>query len=61
MSKIENIEQAVGLRCFFAEYGIGSAVGAPAEGEGGFRLILVGLSLDEFKRLIAGANIELID
>lgn len=60
LSKIEDIEQAVSLRCFFSEYGIGSAVGAPAEGETGFRLLLAGLSMDEFKARIAGSNIELI-
>lgn len=56
LSRIESIENAISLRCFFGEFGVGSAVGAPTDSEGGFHLILVGISLEDFKTRIAGAR-----
>lgn len=59
LSKIESMENAISLRCFFAEFGIGSAIAEPG-GEGDFRMVLVGVSLADFKATVAGSNIELI-
>ena len=60
LSKIESMEAAISLRCFFAEHGIGGALAEPA-GEHDYRLVLVGISVAEFSQRVAGANIELID
>ena len=60
LSKIDSMEAAVSLRCFFAEHGIGGALVEPA-GEHDFRLILIGISIAEFSQRVAGSNIELID
>jgi len=60
LSKIESSEHAISLRCFFAEHGVGVALAEPG-GEHDYRLILVGLSEDEFSKQIAGTHIELID
>ena len=60
LSQIESIEAAISLRCFFSEHGVGAALAQPG-GEGDFRLVLVGLSLDEFSKRVAGSNIELVD
>lgn len=60
LSQIENIDAAISMRCFFAEHGFGVALAEPG-GEHDYRLIVVGISFDEFKKVVAGANIELID
>lgn len=59
LSRIESMENAISLRCFFAEFGIGGAIAEPG-GKDDFRLVLVGVSLEEFDATIAGSNIELI-
>jgi hypothetical protein len=60
LSRIESIDNALSLRCFLAKGDVSSAVGAATDSEVGFRLFIIGLSLDEFKARIAGSNIELI-
>ncbi len=60
LSRIQSLEDATSLRCYFAERGIGAALPDPG-GEHDFRLVLVGLSLDEFNNRVAGSNIELLD
>ena len=59
LSKIRCAEDAVSLRCFFADRGA-TAVAAEPAGANDYRLRLVGVSVAELGRLIAASNIELI-
>lgn len=60
LTKIDSMEAAISMRSFFADRGVGAALSEPG-GEHDFRLFLVGISVDEFKKSVAGSNIELID
>lgn len=59
LSSIKCIDDAVSLRCFFAERGAVATVREPYTNED-CRVLLPGISIGEFARLIAGSNIELI-
>lgn len=60
LGRIEMMADAESLRCFFAEQGIAAIITQPRE-EAGFRVYVPGMPLGLFAKLIAKANVELID
>lgn len=52
---IKTEEETERLRCFFRERGQ-KPIGPPADRQ----ILLFGLSMDQFDRLVEGANIELV-
>lgn len=60
LSSIKCIDDAVSLRCFFGERGAAAIVCESDANQDCCRVLLPGISIGEFARLIAGSNIELI-
>lgn len=60
LSQIRCDEDAVSLCCFFEERGVSAAM-TDVAGQDDFTLILAGVSIAEFAKLITGSNIELIE
>lgn len=56
LSDIASEKEAESLRCFFSEMGA-KAIGPPADRQ----LLLVGLNIEQFVKLVEGANIELVN
>ena len=60
LSKIRCEEDALSLRWFFDQRGTPATV-VDADGQEGLMMILRGVSMAGFAKLVAGSNVELLD
>lgn len=60
LSEIPCMADAESIRCFFAEQGIAATVTQP-HGPADYRVYVAGMPIGLFAKLIAKANIELIE